>query len=69
MCLSSGTESCQFFSFEFNLTLKKLILLLSRQQSIHMTALARRLIEEELKGQPNLRCLEFPSFFGSGFIQ
>lgn len=40
-----------------------------RIESLHITALARRLIETELAGQPNLRCLEFPSFFGSGFIQ
>ena len=39
------------------------------QDTIHTTSLARRLLERELKGRPNLRCLEFPSFFASGFIQ
>ena len=39
------------------------------QTSIHPTSLARCLVESTLRGQPNLRCLEFPSFFASGFIQ
>ena len=39
------------------------------QETLHTTALVRRLIESQLKGQPNLRCLEFPSFFAAGFIQ
>ena len=41
----------------------------SLQQTLHTTALVRRLIESQLKGQPNLRCLEFPSFFAAGFVQ
>lgn len=40
-----------------------------RVQTLHTTALVRRLIESQLKGQPNLRCLEFPSFFAAGFVQ
>ena len=43
--------------------------LLTSQFSLHPTSLARCLIESTLRGQPNLRCLEFPSFFASGFIQ
>ena len=39
------------------------------QRTMHATALIRGLIERVLRGQPNLRCLEFPSFFASGFIQ
>ena len=42
---------------------------LSVQQTLHTTSLLRCLIESTLRGQPNLRCLEFPSFFAGGFIQ
>lgn len=38
-------------------------------QTLHTTSLLRCLIESTLRGQPNLRCLEFPSFFAGGFIQ
>ncbi|CAI8044553.1 Pyridoxal-dependent decarboxylase domain-containing protein 1 [Geodia barretti] len=37
--------------------------------SLHTTSLLRCLVESTLRGQPNLRCLEFPSFFAGGFIQ
>lgn len=39
------------------------------QLSLHTTSLLRCLVESTLRGQPNLRCLEFPSFFAGGFIQ
>ena len=48
---------------------KQLYVLIFWQQTLHTTALVRRLIESQLKGQPNLRCLEFPSFFAAGFVQ
>eukprot|EP00731_Ephydatia_muelleri_P037609 Em0519g4a len=43
--------------------------LAQKVRTMHATALVRGLIERVLRGQPNLRCLEFPSFFASGFIQ